>query len=250
MIKLVLGDTVLYSSIDNKKIKELKKLHLKKYRDRDNMFLVEGEHLVFEAYNSGYLKELLVEEGNDYDIDVPVSFLSSNVIKYLSNLDTPSKVIGVCEKKENKIKGSKILILDEIQDPGNLGTIIRSAVAFNVDTIVLSKDTVDLYSPKVIRATQGMIFKVNVVIDDINVVVENLKKDDYKIIGTKVTSAKNLKCLEKMDKFAIIMGNEGNGVKKEVLDLCDEYVYIKMNNDCESLNVAVATSIILFWVGD
>ena len=68
MIKLVLGDTVLYSSIDNKKIKELKKLHLKKYRDRDNMFLVEGEHLVFEAYNSGYLKELLVEEGNDYDI--------------------------------------------------------------------------------------------------------------------------------------------------------------------------------------
>ena len=95
-----------------------------------------------------------------------------------------------------------------------------------------------------------MIFKVNVVIDDINVVVENLKKDDYKIIGTKVTSAKNLKCLEKMDKFAIIMGNEGNGVKKEVLDLCDEYVYIKMNNDCESLNVAVATSIILFWVGD
>ena len=241
---------MLYSSIDNKKIKELKKLHLKKYRDRDNMFLVEGEHLVFEAYNSGYLKELLVEEGNDYDIDVPVSFLSSNVIKYLSNLDTPSKVIGVCEKKENKIKGSKILILDEIQDPGNLGTIIRSAVAFNVDTIVLSKDTVDLYSPKVIRATQGMIFKVNVVIDDINVVVENLKKDDYKIIGTKVTSAKNLKCLEKMDKFAIIMGNEGNGVKKEVLDLCDEYVYIKMNNDCESLNVAVATSIILFWVGD
>ena len=154
------------------------------------------------------------------------------------------------KKKQNQIKGNKILILDEIQDPGNLGTIIRTAVAFNIDTIILSKDTVDLYSPKVIRASQGMIFKINIVIADIIDAIKNLKEKNYEIIGTKVSSAKNLKSLEKMNKFVIIMGNEGNGVKKEILDLCDKHIYIKMNQNCESLNVAVATSIILFWVGD
>ena len=241
---------MLYSSIENKKIKELKKLHLKKYRDRENLFLVEGYHLILEAYKTGFLKELFVLEGNEYDIDVPINYVSYGVMKYLSNLDTPPKVIGICEKKESKIKGDRILILDEIQDPGNLGTIIRSAVAFNVDTIVLSSDTVDLYSSKVIRASQGMLFKINIVIDNITDVIDQLKGQNYKIIGTKVSLAKNLKSLEKMDKFAIIMGNEGNGVKKEILDLCDEHVYIKMSDKCESLNVAVATSIILFWVGD
>ena len=241
---------MLYSSVENKKIKELKKLHLKKYRDRENMFLVEGEHLVLEAYNAGYLKEIILLEGYNYEMSVTTNYASLNVMKHLSNLDTPSKVIGVCVKKENKLKGGKILILDGIQDPGNLGTIIRSAVAFNVDTVVLSLDTVDLYSPKVIRATQGMIFKVNVVIGNLIDIIDDLKKNKYKIIGTKVNLSKNLKLLEKLDKFAIIMGNEGNGVRKEILDLCDQHVYIKMNENCESLNVAVATSIILFWVGD
>ena len=241
---------MLYSSLDNKKIKMLNKLHLKKYRDREKLFLVEGEHLVSEAYKSGLLKELLLVEGFCYDIDVPINYASKGVMKYLSKLDTPSKMIGVCEKKENKLTGNKILILDEIQDPGNLGTIIRNAAAFSVDTVILSGDTVDLYSSKVIRATQGMIFKVNIVVDNLIDVINDLKKNNYKIIGTKVSLANELKTLEKIDKFAIIMGNEGNGVKKEILDLCDTHVYIKMNGNCESLNVAVAAGIILYWVGD
>ena len=95
-----------------------------------------------------------------------------------------------------------------------------------------------------------MIFQINIVVDDLNIVIDNLKKNQYKIIGTKAASAKNLKSLEKINKFAIIMGSEGSGVSEELLNLCDECVYIKMNERCESLNVAVATSIILFWVGD
>ena len=153
---------MLYSSIDNKKIKQLKKLHLKKYRDKEKMFLVEGEHLIKEAYKSGYLKELFLEESCEYKINIPINYVSKNVMKYLSTLDTPSNMIGVCEKKESKICGDKILILDNIQDPGNLGTIIRSAVAFNFDTIILSNNSVDLYNPKVIRASQGMIFKIDI----------------------------------------------------------------------------------------
>ena len=167
-------------------------------------------------------------------------------MRYLSELDTPPKMLGICTKlKEQEIKG-KVLILDGIQDPGNLGTIIRSSVAFNIDTIILSEDTVDLYNPKVIRATQGMLFNINIIKRDIKSTIEKLIKDNYKIYGTKVNDGKNLKTIEKSKKFAIIMGNEGKGVKSDILDMCDEYIYINMNPLCESLNVAVATSIILY----
>ena len=241
---------MLYSSVDNKKIKELKKLSLKKYRDLENMFLVEGEHLIKEAYNSGYLKELLLEEGFSYELDIETNYVSSGVMKYLSNLDTPTKMIGVCEKKETAISGNHILILDDVQDPGNVGTIIRSAMAFNIDTIILSNGCADVYSSKVIRSSQGMIFKVNIVYADLKECILKLKENGFQIIGTKVNGGNELKSLEKREKFAIIMGNEGNGVHKEILDLCDDYIYIKMNEKCESLNVGVATGIILYEVGD
>ena len=154
--------------------------------------------------------------------------------------------MGVCEKKHDQIKGDHLLILDEIQDPGNLGTIIRSAVAFNIDTIILSKNTVDLYNEKVLRATQGLIFSINIVRADLPEAIIALKKQNFKIYATKVNGGKTLKNIEKPAKFAIIMGNEGNGVSNSLLELCDDYLYIPMNGKCESLNVGVATSIILY----
>lgn len=237
---------VIYTSINNSKIKELKKLQNKKYRDETNMFLVETKHLVKEAYDSGYLDELLVLESSIFSLDVKTNYISENVLKYLSLMPSPSEVIGICKKREEKLNGNKILILDDIQDPGNLGTIIRSSVAFGVSTIVLSKGCADVYSDKVIRASQGMIFKVNIIRSDIKEVVNKLKAEDYKILGTKVDGGKEIKSVSKSEKFAIIMGNEGNGVSKEILNMCDEYIYIPMNKNCESLNVGVATSIILY----
>ncbi|MCI8778162.1 MAG: RNA methyltransferase [Bacilli bacterium] len=238
---------MLYSSIDNKKIKEIKKLNLKKYRDKTNLFLVEGEHLVMEAYKSGYLKELILEQDNDLNLDITTNYVTNNVLKYITNLDTPQSILGICSKTQNDtIKGNRLLILDDIQDPGNLGTIIRSAVAFNVDTIILSFNTVDLYNSKVIRASQGLIFYINIIVMDLTTTIPKLKNEGYQIIGTKVTDGKSLKSIEKKKKFAIIMGNEGNGVREDILSLCDEYLYIDMNKNCESLNVGVATSIILY----
>lgn len=237
---------MIYTSINNSKIKELKKLQNKKYRDETNMFLVETKHLVKEAYDSGYLDELLVLEGSTFSLDVKTNYISENVLKYLSLMPSPSEVIGICKKREEKLNGNKILILDDIQDPGNLGTIIRSSVAFGVSTIVLSKGCADVYSDKVIRASQGMIFKVNIIRSDIKEIVNKLKAEDYKILGTKVDGGKEIKSVSKSEKFAIIMGNEGNGVSKEILNMCDEYIYIPMNKNCESLNVGVATSIILY----
>jgi TrmH family RNA methyltransferase len=237
---------MIYTSTDNKKIKELKKLNIKKYRDQSNSFLVEGEHLVLEAYKKGLLEELFLEENTKLDLDVKTSYLSRNVIKFISELDNPSNIIGLCKKVEEKEIGNKVLVLDDIQDPGNFGTIIRSAVAFNIDTIVVSNNTVDLYNSKVIRASQGMLFNINIIRRDLNVFVPELKKEGYQIYATKVNGGKSLKTIEKMEKFAIIMGNEGAGVSDNLMNLADEYLYIDMNSNCESLNVAVATSIILY----
>ena len=238
---------MLYSSINNEKIKNIKKLNEKKYRDETNLYLVEGEHLVREAYKNNALEELILLENKNIDINIKTSYITENVLKYISNLDTPNGIIGICKKKNNNLNGNKIVILDNIQDPGNLGTIIRSCVAFNVDTLVLSSDTVDLYNPKVIRATQGMMFKQNIIIsNNLEELILELKQNNYTIYTTNVKNGKSLKTIEKKDRFAIIMGNEGNGVRENLNTLSDEYLYIDMNKNCESLNVAVATSIILY----
>ncbi len=238
---------VLYSSVSNEKIKNLKKLNSKKYRDLNGLFLVDGEHLVLEAFNSGYLDELILLEGTDFSLDVKTSYVSMDVMKYISNLDSPNGIMGVCRKKESILSGDRVVILDDIQDPGNLGTIIRSCVAFNVDTLVLTDGCVDLYNPKVIRSTQGMLFKLNIiVVSDIIDFVTDLKRKNYRIYSTKVNGGNSLKSIEKSSRFAIIMGNEGNGVRDSLMDLADNYIYIDMNPSCESLNVGCATSIILY----
>lgn len=234
----------MYTSVNNEKIKYLKKLQNKKYRRQTGEFLVEGDHLVKEAYNAGLLKELYVEQDN-LNLDVKTYLIDNKITKYLSGVETPTGIFGLCQIKENKLKGSRLLILDNISDPGNLGTIIRSSVAFNIDTIVLSKDTVDPYNSKVIRASEGMIFHINIITEDLFEFIPKIK-GKYPLYGTKVDGGKPLDEFENKDKFAIIMGNEGNGVKEEILNMCDEYMYIPMNQNCESLNVAVATSIILY----
>ena len=238
---------MLYSSISNSKIKDLKKLNNKKYRDLNGLFLIDGEHLVVEAYKSGYLDELILLDGSSFKLDVKTSYVTLDVMKYISDLDTPNGIMGVCHKKNNVLSGDRVVILDDIQDPGNLGTIIRSSVAFNVDTLVLSRDCVDLYNSKVIRATQGMLFKLNIVIvSDIVDFVSDLKCKNYKIYSTRVNGGNSLKTIEKSSRFAIIMGNEGRGVRESLMDLSDTYIYIDMNPSCESLNVGCATSIILY----
>lgn len=238
---------MLYSSINNEKIKNLKKLNNKKYRDLFNLFLVDGEHLVKEAYKSNVLEELILLDGINVEMDIKTSYVTNEVMKHISYLENPSGIMGVCKKMNNDFKGDKIVILEDIQDPGNLGTIIRSCVAFNIDTLILSKATVDLYNSKVIRATQGMLFNLNIIIiEDLYDFIKKLKKENYKIYSTNVKNGNSLKSIEKSRRFAIIMGNEGNGVSKRISSISDESIYIDMNKKCESLNVGVATSIILY----
>ena len=239
---------MLITSLDNKKVKLYTSLNESKNRNINKLFLVMGEHLVKEAISVNNLVDILVLENYELDFNpnIEITYVTEPIMKKISKMPSIPKVIGVCKILDNKeIKGDRILLLDNIQDPGNLGTIIRSSVAFNVDTIVLSNDTVDLYNDKVIRITQGLLFHTNIIRTDLVEVINNLKKDGYDILGTNVHNGVELKDI-KTNKYALLMGNEGQGLSPELQSMCDKNIYIPMNKDCESLNVAVATSIILY----
>ena len=148
------------------------------------------------------------------------------------------------KSNSNNIKGN-VIMLDGLQDPGNVGTIIRSAVAFNFDTIIVGNNTVDIYNEKVLRASEGMIYNVNIIKKDLVDSIMDLKLKGYTIIGTKVDNGKKIEDIT-CNKYAFIVGNEGNGISDEILDMCDEYIYIDMNKKCESLNVGIASSIVMY----
>ena len=167
-------------------------------------------------------------------------------MKKISDMPSITEYFGVCTKKVENDIGNKILILDNIQDPGNLGTIIRSAVAFNFDTIVTSIDTVDLYNPKVVRSTKGMLFNINIINRNLETFFKDLK--DYTIYGTDVTNGIDITNEKIPQKFAIIIGNEGKGISEKVKKYCHKFIYISMSDKCESLNAGVSASILMYEV--
>ena len=153
---------MVITSTSNSKIKEAKKLLDKKYSSSKRLFLIEGENLVTEAIKNNLLVELFVLDGIDINIDFDYINVSLNVMKELSDLKSTPRMIGVSKYIDKNDLGKRIVILDDVQDPGNIGTIIRSSKAFNVDTIILSTNSVDIYNDKVLRSTQGMIFNMNI----------------------------------------------------------------------------------------
>lgn len=238
------------TSINNEYIKEISKLNEKKYRDKSNKYLIEGLHLVTEALKYDIIDTIIIREDFSYETNIKHIIVSNEVMKKLSDNPSIPKIMAVVNKKESTISGNKILLLDRLQDPGNLGTIIRSAVAFNFDTIILSNDTVDLYNSKVLRSTQGMLFNINILRQDLTNVINELKNNNYTIYGTKVDNGYDVKEINNINKFALIIGNEGTGISDNILKQCDKYLYIKMNNNCESLNAGVAASILMYEMGN
>lgn len=230
-------------SLQNQKVKEWTKLKEKKYRDETGCFLIEGEHLIEEAKKIGCLKEQIsinsAKRNSDY-------IVTKEIMKKITSQVTPPNVIAVCEKLKEKEPFGNILILDKIQDPGNLGTMIRSAKAFFYDTIILSIDSVDLYNEKVIRSTEGMLFHLNIIRRNLKEELPKLKQLGYQIYGTNVQNGISLNQINFVSKKAIIIGNEGRGVKMELQKYFDKTIYIPMNQACESLNAAISASIIMY----
>ncbi len=239
---------MLITSLDNERVKKYSKLKQKKYRDDTNEFIVEGEHLVMEACKKGLVVELILEKDEVLPFDYPVVYVTEEILNRISTLESVPKIMALCKKMTEESPKKRILMLDGIQDPGNLGTIIRSAVAFDIDTVVLGENTVDLYNPKVVRASQGMLFHVNIIARSLKEEILSLKSREIPIYGTKVQYGSDVRYFKNKDKecFALIMGNEGQGVRDEILSLCDQFLYIEMNEAVESLNVGVACSIMLY----
>ena len=228
----------MISSTDNSKIKELAKLNQSKYRKEKQMFLVEGAHLVKEAKSLG----VLIEAFSINDLE-GFTQVSEAVMKKLCNTNTVVDQLGVCKMLDNKVLSNKLLLLDKVSDPGNMGALMRSAKAFGFDTIVLGNGCVDIYNDKVIRSSQGAIFKLNFINANLVDFISNNK--EYKIYGTNVVNGIDISLVKKEEKMGIVLGNEGQGISNEVFDVLEKNIYIPMNNT-ESLNVSVAGSIIMY----
>ena len=237
---------MLITSRDNSKVKHIKKLLDKKNSLSEGLFIIEGENLIEEAIKNNLLVELYVLEGSECKYNFKYDTLTLDVMKSISSLSSTPRLIGISKYINKNELGDRIVILDEVQDPGNVGTIIRNSVAFNIDTIVFSKGCVSPYNDKVLRSTGGMIYNINIIISDLDSIIDKIKSLGIKIYGTSLKSSISLENMPKSDKYAIIFGNEGNGISKNILSKCDMNVRIDMNNKCESLNVGVSSGIVLY----
>ncbi len=235
----------MITSINNETIKDIQKLKQKKYRDETGLFLIEGYHLVEEARKQRCIKTIVTSLDERFDEET--IYVSFSVMKKLAFTKSPQPIMAVCERVDNKIdlNSHRYLLLDQIQDPGNLGTMIRSALAFGFNQIILSKDCVDIYNDKVMRSTQGALFQVNTVSMDLMDAINLLHKHHIEVYGTSLENGKDIHTFEKKDKMAFVMGNEGKGVSKEILDICDKNIYIPIKG-IDSLNVAIAAGIIMY----
>ena len=237
---------MIITSKENSKIKHLRKLYNKKDSMNEGLFVIEGENLIEEAIKNNLLVELYVLDKVNVNYDFPYAYVSEDVMKSITNMKSIPRLIGISKYINKNELGKRIILLDDVQDPGNAGTIIRNAVAFNIDTVIFSKNSVSPYNEKVLRSTGGMIYNVNIIIGDLEAQIKKIKSNSIKVYGTSLKSSNSLDKIEKESEFAIIFGNEGNGVKKELLDLCDLNIRIDMNKKCESLNVGVSSGIILY----
>lgn len=231
------------TSVTNQYIKslyELKKNHEKK---NQGLFLVDGIDFIEMANQENLLVcVLLLNEDKRFD-NVEQIIVTEQILNKLSTNKTSQNMIGVCKYKvPSEIKANdKLLYLDGVQDPGNVGTLIRTALAFNYDGVILSEDSASLYNDKVISSTKGAIFKMNIYQ---GVSLNKLKDDGFDIVSTSLEKAVNYREYTKKENFVLVLGNEGQGVKKENLLLSDVIVKIPMDN-IDSLNVAIAGGILM-----
>jgi TrmH family RNA methyltransferase len=250
------------SSKDNEIIKKIKSLKEKKYRDIENCYIIEGIKLVKEAIaENAKIKQIVVCEDciNDGEIDTDtlyeiakfdVVYVTEKVFKTITDVKTPQGIIAVIEKNNinSKIDYSQdiIIALDGVQDPGNLGTILRTVDSANLKQIILSKESADSYNPKVVRSTMGAIFRVNIIeADSLKDMLQEAKKNNFKVMVTSLDTKNSIYDVD-YSKKVIVIGNEANGVSKEVQAIADEKVKIPMLGKTESLNASVAAGIMIY----
>ncbi len=252
----------IISSKDNELVKNIKKLKDKKYRDLENVYIVEGIKMVKEAIlENASIKQIIICDDCEksdliskemmYEIaKYDCIYVTNKIFKYITEVQTPQGVMAIIEKnnkdKEINYNEDIIVALDDIQDPGNLGTILRTVDSIGLSQILVSKGTADPYNPKVVRSTMGAIYRVKVIeCDNLKETLKEIKKNKFKILVTSLDDSKSVYDI-KYYKKVIVIGNEANGVEEEIVKLADEKIKIPMLGKTESLNASVAAGIILY----
>lgn len=252
----------IISSKDNNIIKHIKKIKDKKYRDEYNEFIIEGIKMLKEAiaekaeikkilFSESFIKNNNIQEVLSTEIvQDNMICVSDNIFKIITEVGTPQGVLAIIKKYEtediNSLNDEIFIALDDLQDPGNFGTILRTADSANIKNILVSRQTVDCYSSKVVRSTMGAIFRCKVIVcENLKKSLEILKNKGYNIIVTSLDAQKNIYETD-YSKSIIVIGNEANGVSKEVQELATNKVIIPMLGKTESLNASVAAGIIIY----
>lgn len=245
-------------SPQNSLVKYWKKLATtRKERDRSGEFLIEGFHLVEEAIkNESEILNIIVRE----DVDIPANWnidniyvveVTAQVADEFAETEHSQGIFAQVKQptvsKEDQTKWTKLLLVDAVQDPGNIGTMIRTADAAGIDAVILGKGCADPFNPKTVRSTQGSIFHIPVVRGDLGEWIDSLKEKEIPVYGTALENAVLYHQVKKEGKFALIMGNEGSGIDSNILAKTDANVIIPIMGKAESLNVAVATGIVLYY---
>ena len=236
----------IITSLQNNKVKQWVRYQMKKYRDEEGVFLAEGEHLVKEAQMAGILREVMVAGSVDFDVLVPKTEVTAEICKKISSTQSGVNIIGLCEFPKNRVPAyDRWLLCDDIQDPGNLGTIIRTALSFGFDAIALSQGCADVFNDKTLRSSQGAVFHLPIIRADLKDVIKDLKGNHVTVLAGALEDATALSDVGPINKIAIILGNEGQGVSHRILSMADSRVKIEMSS-FESLNVAVAAGIFCY----
>jgi RNA methyltransferase, TrmH family len=247
-------------SKENLLIKKTKKLRERKYRVLENKFLVEGFRFVGEALDSSYevpnvfISDSQMKRWESFGMESKlqniskVYCVSDEVLKELCSTDTPQGVVCIANIKKSPIKYGKgfYVLADQIQDPGNMGTIIRTAHAANALGVITTKGTVDIYNEKTLRATMGSIFYIPVIEDFDSSILNSLKENGFKIIVSSLEASKNIYDENLTGRVILCIGNEGNGISSEIFEMADIKIKIPMPGGAESLNAGIAASIIIY----
>lgn len=256
------GNMQVISSKDNELVKHIKKLKDKKYRDENNEFIIEGVKLIEEAVKeNAKIKKIIICEDTTRTYEIPTHimleiakyeciYVTNKIFASITQVTNPQGIMAIIEKSTNNneidFTQDIIVMLDDVQDPGNLGTILRTIDSIGLNQVIVSKETADAFNPKVVRSTMGAIFRINIIeADNLSEVIKNIRKHHYRLVVTSLQTDNSIYDID-FNKKIIVIGNEANGVSKEIQDMADEKVKIPMLGKAESLNASVAAGIVMY----
>lgn len=252
----------IITSKDNELVKHIRKLKDKKFRDENNEYVVEGVRLVEEAVKeNAKIKQIIVCEDTTKTYEIPTHimleiakyeciYVSNKVFNLITQVTNPQGIMAIIEKDTANVQidytQDIIVTLDDVQDPGNLGTILRTVDSIGLNQIIVSKGTADAFNAKVVRSTMGAIFRIKIIeVEDLAKAIKDMKKHHFKLMVTSLQTDNSIYDIN-FNKKIIVIGNEANGVSKEIQEMADEKAKIPMLGRTESLNASVATGVVLY----